>query len=58
MKKIIATAVTIGGLLTAIGFGTAYGQTATPTASPTSTPTPTTSVTVPTGAPATGYGAN
>jgi hypothetical protein len=76
MKKMIATAVTIGGLVSAIGFGTAFAQTATPTVSPTPTtsvtttatpttsvtttvtPTPKTGVTVPSGAPATGFGAN
>lgn len=66
MKKIIATAVTIGAVVSTVGLGSAFAQTATPTVTPTTTPsatttttpTPTSNVTVPSGAPATGHGAN
>lgn len=56
MKKVIATAITIGAIVSAVGLGSAYAQTVTPTT--TLTPTPSTSVTVPSGAPATGFATN
>lgn len=61
MKKIIATAVTIGAVISSVGLGSAFAQTATPTTTPTTTtvtPTPSSSVTVPSGAPATGNATN